>query len=387
VLWPGEKNGSKQSGGLFDPLGQEPLSTFPKTWRKVLSELRRARPQPSATIQLMKMFIIPVIVSVVALGAVYVWGGFGALLLAILLSILEVTLSFDNAVVNAKVLNRMDHLWQRRFLTWGILLAVFGTRLVLPAVIVGIAALMSPLAAAILAFENPEEYGRILAQATPLIEAFGGAFLLMVSLKYFFDVQKDTHWLHIIESRLSRWGRIEAIEIASALVVLLAFSYFTHAPQGPVLADGCIGIVLFIVIQGIANSFRMENGSSGATAVAAGGAALFVYLNVLDAAFSLDGVIGAFALTNAIPIIFVGLGIGAYFVRTITVFLVERKTLDSLVYLEHGAHWAIFGLAASMLFGLIFHIPEAVIGLVGLVFVVLSYISSQQELKRAKAAH
>jgi hypothetical protein len=332
----------------------------------------------------MKMFILPSTISLMALLGVYLWGGVPALLLALLLSILEVTLSFDNAVVNAKVLERMDHLWQRRFLTWGILLAVFGTRLVLPAIIVGIAAMMSPIAAAVLAFENPEAYGKILAEATPLIGAFGGAFLLMVSLKYFFDVQKNTHWLHIVESRLSRWGRIEAIEIVLALATLLTLSYFAHAPQGPVLAAGCIGIMLFIIIQGVANSFKVDHSKEVAGAVAAGGAALFIYLNVLDAAFSLDGVIGAFALTNAIPIIFVGLGIGAYFVRTITVFLVERKTLDSLVYLEHGAHWAIFGLAFSMLLSLLFHIPEAVIGLIGLVFVVFSYISSRRELTRSK---
>jgi hypothetical protein len=169
-----------------------------------------------------------------------------------------------------------------------------------------------------------------------------------------------------------------------ALATLLTLSYFAHAPQGPVLAAGCIGIMLFIIIQGVANSFKVDHSKEVAGAVAAGGAALFIYLNVLDAAFSLDGVIGAFALTNAIPIIFVGLGIGAYFVRTITVFLVERKTLDSLVYLEHGAHWAIFGLAFSMLLSLLFHIPEAVIGLIGLVFVVFSYISSRRELTRSK---
>jgi len=105
---------------------------------------------------------------------------------------------------------------------------------------------------------------------------------------------------------------------------------------------------------------------------------------VLDAAFSLDGVIGAFALTTAIPIIFAGLGIGAFFVRTITVFLVQKKTLDTLVYLEHGAHWAILGLALSMLASLMIHIPEAITGLIGLVFVTLAYVSSVREKKRSQ---
>jgi hypothetical protein len=329
----------------------------------------------------MKLFIAPVIISVIALLAVWMWGGWAAFLLACLLSVLEVTLSFDNAVVNAKVLAQMSEKWQRRFLTWGILLAVFGTRLVLPAIIVSIAALVSPITAAILAFENPEEYGRLLSGATPLIGAFGGAFLLMVSLKYFFDVGKRVHWISVIETRLARWGRIEAIELALALSTLLILSYLAHAPQGPVLAAGCIGILLFIVIQGVASSLRVDNGHAVQT-VTQTGAVLFIYLNILDAAFSLDGVIGAFALTTVIPIIFVGLGIGAYFVRSITVYLVRKKTLEALKYLEHGAHWAILGLALAMLAGLVVHIPEAVVGLIGLVFVSLAYYSSRRALKK-----
>lgn len=337
----------------------------------------------------MKLFIGPILISLATLLAVFLWGGVPALLLATLLSILEVTLSFDNAVVNAKVLKRMDATWQRRFLTWGILLAVFGTRLVLPVFIVSIAALISPIEAIRMALQEPEAYGRALSTATPLIASFGGAFLLMVSLKYFFDAGKNVHWIASIERHLARWGRIEAIELALALIILLALSYFGHAPQGPVLAAGIIGIILFIGIQGIANAF--SDGADGhvdggvGTTVAATGAALFVYLNILDAAFSLDGVIGAFALTTAVPIIFAGLGIGAYFVRTITVYLVQKGTLDTLVYLEHGAHWAILGLALSMLGSLIFHVPELVTGLVGIVFVTFAYISSLREQKRMNA--
>jgi len=332
----------------------------------------------------MRLFIAPVLVSIVALAAVYLWGGWAAFLLAALLTVLEITLSFDNAVVNAKVLNQMSEKWQKRFLTWGILLAVFGTRLILPAVIVGFAAWISPWAAAMLALNNPAEYARLIADATPMILSFGGAFLMMVSLKYFFDVGKHVHWISMIESRLARWGRVEAIELAIALSVILVLSYFAHAPQGPVLAAGCIGILLFIVIQGIANSLHMGSELAAAT-VAKTGAVLFIYLNVLDAAFSLDGVVGAFALTTQIPIIFVGLGIGAYFVRSITVYLVRRKTLDALVYLEHGAHWAILGLAISMLTGLIIHVPEIITGLIGLVFVSLAYVSSRRTIVRAQA--
>lgn len=323
----------------------------------------------------MKQFIAPTIVSLLALGAVYLWGGWGALLIAALLAVLEITLSFDNAVVNAKVLSRMSEKWQKRFLTWGILLAVFGTRLVLPAVIVGFAAWISPFAAAQLAIYHPEEYAVLIEHASPAILAFGGIFLLMVSLKYFFDTGKSVHWIATVERHLARWGRVEAIQLGIALTTLLILSFLTEH-QTQVLIAGSIGLLTFIVMQGITSTldFKAE--------AATGGAAFFVYLEILDASFSLDGVVGAFALTKAIPIIFVGLGIGAIFVRSITVYLVRRRTLEAFKYLEHGAHWAILGLGLAMLVGIVVHVPELIVGLIGLVFVTLAYFSSRKEIAR-----
>ncbi len=324
----------------------------------------------------MRIFIFPAIVSVVAFSAVFAWGGLSAFFLVVLLTILETTLSFDNAVVNAKVLKRMTPQWQSRFLTWGILIAVFGTRFIFPIFIVAAAAWLSPYAVTMLAFYDPVAYGERLADARVAISAFGSAFLLLVSLKYFFNKRKTVHWIDMIERHLSRWGGIEAIEIALVLAVLLGCAFLVPAEAATLLIAGIIGVVLFIMIEGIAQSFEMETGS----AVAVGGAALFVYLNVLDSAFSLDGVIGAFAITSSLPTIIVGLGIGALFVRTFTVYLVRAKTLETLRYLEHGAHWAIFGLALSMLFGIFVHVPEAITGLIGLVFIVFAYISSRREM-------
>ncbi len=325
----------------------------------------------------MKLFIAPTLISIVALAAVFIWGGTAALLLAILLAILETTLSFDNAVVNAKVLQRMNAEWQQRFLTWGILIAVFGTRLVFPILIVAAAAGLSPLAVMQLAFTDAAAYSHYLEGAHVAIAAFGSAFLLLVSLKYFFNHKKTVHWIKSIERHLSRWGGIEAIEIALVLLVLLACAFFLPHEAGTLLIAGLIGVVLFIVIEGIAQSFEIEAGEIAAKA----GLALFIYLNVLDSAFSLDGVVGAFAITSNLPVIVAGLGIGALFVRTFTVALVRAKTLESLPYLEHGAHYAIFGLALAMLVGIFVHVPEVITGLVGLVFVALSYVSSRREMR------
>jgi len=332
---------------------------------------------------MLKFFSVPIAVSVVILGAIWYFLGFGAFITGVLLMILEVTLSFDNAVVNARVLARMDEKWRNRFLTWGILIAVFGTRLVLPILIVSASVLMSPWAVAKLAAFNPGEYAHLLEGARYSIYAFGAAFLLMVSLKYFLNDAKDVHWLQVVERHLAKWGRIEAIEIGLALSLIAVISFFVPAAaQATVLMSGLFGVILFIMMQGITSAFSVEVES---TTVVKSGLALFLYLEVLDAAFSLDSVIGAFALTTSLPIIIAGLGIGAWFVRSITIYLVRQKTLDTLTYLEHGAHWAIFGLALSMFVGLIYHVPELITGTVGLAFILAAYWSSVQFRKSTSA--
>jgi hypothetical protein len=268
----------------------------------------------------------------------------------------------------------MTPLWQKRFLTWGILLAVFGTRFLLPIVIVSIAVVASPWYITKLALFNPTAYSHLLEGVHGSITAFGGMFLLMVSLKYFFDKAKDLHWIEQIERHLVRWGHIEAIEIAIALTLLVGVSFVTTFEQSSVLVAGLLGLILFVVMEGISGSLTVESET-----VAGAGLALFMYLNILDSAFSLDGVIGAFALTSNLVSIMIGLGIGAYFVRSLTLYFVRENTLAELIYLEHGAHWAILGLAMAMLLGLIVHIPEIVTGLVGIFFVTLSFISSRKE--------
>ncbi len=318
-------------------------------------------------------FFWSIFISVAAFTIVGYYAGLSALLLVVILSILEVTLSFDNAVVNAKILARMTPAWQKRFLTWGILVSVFGTRFVLPILIVSAAVWASPWFITKLAFEDPTAYGALLDSVHGSITAFGGVFLLMVSLKYFFDKAKELHWIEQIERHLVRWGRIEAIEIALALLLLTTLSFYTSSDQGAVLVSGIIGLILFIIMEGVSGSLSVESGD-----IAAGGLTLFIYLNILDSAFSLDGVVGAFALTNNLIIIVTGLGIGAYFVRSLTLYFVKQKTLTELVYLEHGAHWAILGLSIAMLANLVVHVPEVITGLVGLCFVILSYISSRK---------
>jgi len=326
-----------------------------------------------------------------AAAAWYVWmqtgtltGTASLLWIVVVLSILEVSLSFDNAVVNAKVLEEMDEVWQRRFLTWGMVIAVFGMRVIFPLAIVAIAAGLGPVDTIKLSLNDPERYEEIVSSAHVGIAGFGGAFLAMVGLKYFFDSDKDVHWIKAIEERLSSFARIEALEIALLLVALYLISLLL--PQDEALTfiiAGTLGIVTFIAVEAISTILEMQDEARAAAgAVARSGLGGFLYLNVLDGSFSFDGVIGAFALSNNMVVIALGLSIGAMFVRSMTIMLVQKGTLAQYRYLENGAFWAIVTLGVIMLLSAKYHIPEAVTGLIGAVLIGLSLWWSVRWQKR-----
>jgi hypothetical protein len=302
-----------------------------------------------------------------------------------MLAVLEVSLSFDNAVVNASVMQDMAPIWRRRFLTWGMAIAVFGMRFVFPLVVVSVVAGIGPFEAVRLGAMQPHEYARILTSARVALGAFGGAFLGMVCLKYFLDAEKEIHWVRAVELRLVQLGKFEAIELGLMMVVLWAFSRAFPPPEAlQFLVAGVFGLVTFIVVDGIGAA--MESGSGAHRDAHRAGFATFLYLNVLDASFSFDGVIGAFALTNNLFIIAIGLGIGAMFVRSLTIMLVEKGTLASFRYLEHGAFYAIGALAGIMMAGTLVEIPEAVTGLVGAGFIVVALWSSVRFNRRRVVA-
>ena len=326
---------------------------------------------------LARALTVPGIGAAVLAVGVGVWYGWVALATVLLLIVLEVTLSFDNAVVNAKVLEGMDPVWRHRFLTWGILVAVFLTRALLPIIIVAVSAWTSPWIIAHLALFDADQYARLLEQSEYVVGSFGAMFLLMAGFHYFFDAEKEVHWLESVEKRFASLGNIEAMAIIVALVILSLVAIALPDHRSEILLAGIFGITLFSVVQGAAKAFSR-------LAVTGSSAALFVYLEILDAAFSLDSVVGAFALSKEIVIIIIGLGIGAYFVRSLTAYMVEHQTLGKIKYLEHGAHWALLGLAGAMIANMFFHVPDPITGFVGLLFVGTAYLSSMrlQELPR-----
>jgi hypothetical protein len=332
------------------------------------------------------------------------WGAEGLAIVAIL-SVLEISLSFDNAVINAGILRKMNAYWQKIFLTVGVLIAVFGMRLVFPVVIVAITAKLSPWEAVQLAINDKDQYESLVTSAHPAIAAFGGIFLLMIFLDFIFE-EREHQWLSWLEKPLAKLGKLDMLSVVIALTALLVTSMTlaTDVAHGggdksaTVLLSGVAGLITYLVVGGISSYFedRLEEGedeadetvaeiakgggtSPGASAVGLAGKAaffMFLYLEVIDASFSFDGVIGAFAITNDIFEMALGLGIGAMYIRSLTVYLVRQGTLDDYVYLEHGAHYAIGALAGILLVTIKFEINEVITGLVGVVLIGASYWSS-----------
>ncbi len=315
------------------------------------------------------------------LAAVYGWfqtqsvaATMAMLWIVVMLSVLEVSLSFDNAVVNAVVLGEMDAVWQRRFLTWGMVIAVFGMRIVFPLAIVAIAAGIGPMEALRISLTDPARYEHIVSGAHVGIAGFGGAFLAMVGLSFFFDGEKYLHWIGWLERRLALMGDIKAAEIAILLLGVYGISLLLPPAEAlTFLGASALGIVTFIAVEAIGTLLEIQDAAQKAAGqMVRSGLGGFLYLNVLDASFSFDGVIGAFALSNNMVVIALGLSIGAMFVRSLTLLLVRQGTLAEYRYLEHGAFWAIIALAGIMLASARVEIPETVTGLIGAALIALS---------------
>jgi uncharacterized protein len=347
--------------------------------------------------------------------------GLTALFLVAILSILEISFSFDNAVINATILRRMSKFWQTIFLTVGILIAVFGMRLIFPFVLVSASAGISPWAAVDLALGSEaqqQQFADLLVDAHPTIAAFGGIFLLMIFLDFVFE-ERDFVWLRWLERPLAKIGKLDQLSVVIALAVIAAAGEFLAADEDRtrVLLAGVLGLLTYLLVNGLSDLFTIDEDededdedkevaaeaiaeseavregqispakATGQVVLATGRAAffLFLYLEVLDASFSFDGVVGAFAITLDPFVIAIGLGVGAMYVRSITVYLVNRGTLDNYVYLEHGAHWAIGALAVILILTMHFHIPEVVTGLIGVAFIGASLWSSVRRNRKVAA--
>ena len=311
--------------------------------------------------QNMKYFTGSLIFTAIALllsGVVGHFYGGGAMIVsylisATLLAVLEVAVSLDNAVVNAGVLKDMDEVWRKRFLTWGMAIAVFGMRLIFPIAIVSIAGGISPLQAIDLGLFKPTEYQSLLKSVNTEVMAFGGTFLMMVFASHFIDHEKEVHWVPALGPLLSKIGKHSTAKVFIPLIIVAIFASFLHGvEQTKFIMSAVWGAVTYLMVDGLSDLFDVED---GAATVGKTGLAGFMYLEVVDASFSFDGVIAAFAITDNFLIIMLGLSIGAMFVRSLTIMLVEKGTLSEFRYLEDGAFWGIGWLVFAM-FAHVLHI-------------------------------
>ncbi|HEY8992317.1 MAG TPA: DUF475 domain-containing protein [Candidatus Microsaccharimonas sp.] len=328
----------------------------------------------------LRHFWFDLTLTLLAVVAILIGKGIVAAGLVCVVLIIEIAFSFDNAVINAKILSRLSKFWQTLFLTLGILIAVVGMRLVFPILLVALTANIQWTEVIHIAFNDPETYNHYIELAHPAISAFGGGFLIMLALIFFFDRNKTTHWLRI-EPQMQKIGHWAVPPIIALLLVgILAILPINHHGVETIQL-GSLGIAVYVAIQAllwlIGKAVHID--TSKATQLT-GLAALtsFFYLEILDASFSFDGVLGAFAITSDVILITVGLGIGAFWVRSLTIFMVRRRTLDQFIYLEHGAHYAVGFLALTMLFGLLFTIPDAVTGIGTIVIIGIAFIASKQ---------
>jgi len=242
----------------------------------------------------------------------------------ITLAVLEISLSFDNAVINARILANMPLKWQKLFIWIGLPIAVFGMRLVFPILLVTLTTTLSFPAVFTLAINNPMAYESALQVGLPLIFAFGGGFLMMVSLKFFLLEVHKTAWIKWIEQNrlllLIRKHRISPVFIA-LIVGGIIFYIAPETENIKIFMAFLVGVIIHEMFSLLSRLFNQN----AAGKFAQNGLIGFIYLEMLDASFSLDGVIGAFAISRHIFIIMIGLGIGAMYVRALTLFLFITK--------------------------------------------------------------
>jgi hypothetical protein len=332
-----------------------------------------------------RIFAVSSLVTLVSVVGVLLGKGAEAMFVTLVLIAVELAFSFDNAIVNTKVLKYMSSFWQTMFLTIGALLAIFGMRLVFPIVLVAITAGMGWREVLDLALNHPLVYAEKLKDSHVELSAFAGGFLLMLALHFFIDDERKVLWLKQLERSMQR---VDFAWVPTAITTFLlaaaALMPFNHEKQETIVA-GVIGILIYGIIHWLNKSLsKMQKGGLGSTVTRAGlaGFISFIYLQILDATFSFDGVLGAFAVTNDIILIAVGLGVGAMWVRSLTVFMVRRGTLDSYLYIEHGAYYTIGILAVLLLVSIFVDVPELMAGLIGAGIIGASIVASRQALKR-----
>lgn len=257
------------------------------------------------------------------------------------LVVFEIISSIDNAIVNAHVLKTLPEKYRKIFLVWGLLLAVFVVRGVLPFLIVWMVNPSLSLAEVIsFVFSGDPKIREAVEASKPLLLLGGGVYLFLVALSWLFLEEKK--YAFLVEGFIHRnsvWFYAIA-SICMTLVVYIALQI------NPLLAlSASIGSTLFFITDGFKkNAEAQEQRLLTDSSMSAWSKIL--YLEVLDASFSIDGVVGAFAFTISVPIILLGNGIGAFVVREVTIRGIDL--IAKFEYLKNGAMYSIGFLGVIM---------------------------------------
>ena len=210
----------------------------------------------------MRHFKFSFLITFIGLGIAAWWGysrgGTAGALQAVgitaILCIMEISLSFDNAVVNASILKSWNKFWQDMFLTLGMLIAVFGMRLLFPLLIVAFAADIGLAEVWNMGLNNPDEYARHLTDHHAEVAAYGGMFLLLVFLNFLLDEKKELHWLGHIEEKIASFGKVASIAIMIAIGALLAsMTMLEEGQKLAVLVAGLWGILTYVAVYVISS--------------------------------------------------------------------------------------------------------------------------------------
>lgn len=269
------------------------------------------------------------------------------------LVLFESITSIDNAIINAEVLNTMRPPARRWFLTWGILLAVFGVRGLLPWLIVWVMAPgLGPWQALTATLTGDPAALQAIRQSAPILLLGGGVFFFFLFC----------HWLFLEPKKFGLPGEPffarQGAWFFAVVSVALTVTVWLAIHKDPMLAFGAVvGSTAYFITHGFKRHAEAQEGRLLRGEQNLSDAAKIVYLEVIDATFSIDGVVGAFAFTLSVPLILIGNGIGAVVVRQLTIYNVEK--IKKYVYLKNGAMYSVLVLGFVMLghgFGI--HIPE-----------------------------
>lgn len=339
----------------------------------------------------LKTFRLSFVVTVAALIFAFFYGSWEAVLVTGILIAVECFVSLDNAIINSKLLSSLSDFWVRMFLGVGILVAVFGVRFLLPVILVSATTGLNPIKVVQLAFENGDPhvegtYGYYVTAAHPQLASIAGVFLLMLFLSWLFG-EKEHPWIKPIEVPAGKLGGFGGLPTILTLIAIIIYANINPEHTTDILISGVIGLVSFLAIDGLSELFgddEDENDTTGEIVKKTGRAGFlgFLYIEAIDASFSMDSLGAGLAITSNIIILMLGLGVGALYVRSMTIYFSKSGSLNLYRYLESGAMWAIGILAFILFYSISHHVPEMVTGGVGITVIGLAFLFSVLANKR-----